>query len=872
MKVNEIRELYLNFFEKKDHLRAPSASLVPDGSDKSLLLINSGMAPLKPFFVGVQKPPKERLVNCQKCIRTADIENVGQTARHGTFFEMLGNFSFNDYFKKEAIAYALEFCLDVLKLQKEKIFVSVYKDDDEAYDIWHKQEGIPTDRIVRLGKEDNFWEVGTGPCGPCSELYYDMGEQVGCGSDNCAPGCDCDRFLEFWNLVFTQFNKQDDGTYTELGRVNIDTGMGLERMAVIMQGAASIFDIDTINAIKNKVCEMVGKKYGENHATDVSLRIIIDHIRSITFMIGDGVLPSSEGRGYVLRRLLRRAVRHGRQLGVQKEFLQEIADTTIDGTKQAYPELAQKREHIKTTISREENNFRKTLEQGMELIEDIVKTAKAQNKTIISGEDVFKMYDTFGFPKELMAEILHENGMEIDEQGYKEQMEKQKQRARSARGETGFLGNDDTTHNNLAGYETVFVGYEELTTTAKILTMSQNGDIVETTTPNQGIVFVVLDKTCIFAQSGGQKSDIGTIETENAVAEVTQCHKVPNGTTVHIAEIKKGILKTGDTVKVFANTNHRYNIIRNHTATHLLHSMLRSICGEHITQSGAEKTELKLRFDFNHPSPVSNEEIACIENNINRIILEDINVETAEMPKDKAIEMGATALFGEKYQDTVRVVKIGGYSMELCGGIHVTNTARIGMFKIISESGIAQGVRRIEAVTGTNTFAYMDTKENAVKKIADILKTPQDNIFAKAESLLQENKELKSQLASVTDKLNAASIEKTLDKAEEINGKNVFIARMDQKTQNDLRSMSDQLKDKLKSCAVILVGAHNNSVQIVVTATDDIVKQGFDAGNIAKQLAIATGGNGGGRKNMAQAQGKDISKIEQALTLAREIV
>ncbi|MCL1994777.1 MAG: alanine--tRNA ligase [Defluviitaleaceae bacterium] len=872
MKVNDIRELYLNFFEKKNHLRMKSASLVPH-NDNSLLLINSGMAPLKPFFVGAQVPPRVRVTTCQKCIRTGDIENVGQTARHGTFFEMLGNFSFNDYFKEEAILYGYEFCTEVLKLPPEKIFVSIYQDDDEAHDIWHKQVGIPLEKIVRLGKDDNFWEVGLGPCGPCSELYYDRGEEYGCGQKPCAPGCDCDRFLEFWNLVFTQFNKEEDGSYSKLDRVNIDTGMGLERMAVIMQNVDSIFDVDTVAAIKNKVCEISDKKYGENHKDNVSLRIITDHMRSVTFMISDGVLPGSEGRGYVLRRLLRRAVRHGRQLGIAREFLKEVAAVVIEGSKQGYPELEEKRDHILTVVSREESNFRKTLEQGMGLMEKLIQTAKSQNNATISGEDAFKMYDTFGFPKELMEEILDEQGLKIDDDAYKTHMENQKQRARAAREATNFLGNKDSIYNDfsLTAFQTNFVGYDNNTATGKVLAIVQNNESVKVATEGQE-VGIITDTTPIYPESGGQKGDMGTLKTPIANVEIFDCKKLPNGVVVHFGLITAGELQTGDQATIELNEANRLAITRNHTATHLLHSVLRNVLGSHVTQSGAEKSPTKLRFDFSHFHPIKDSEIAQIEDLVNEKILDGLPIEISQKPIDIARKEGAIALFGEKYDDIVRVVNIPGFSMELCGGTHVENTANIGLFKIISEGGIAQGVRRIEAVTGQNALAHIKSREAVIKEVASILKAPQDTIVAKTKALAQENKELKSQLESVTDKLNAASIEKLLNKVTVINGKNVFIARIDNSPQNALRSMGDQVKNQLKSCAVVLMGAEGGVVQIVVMATDDIVKQGFNAGAIAKKLATATGGSGGGRPNMATAQGKDITKLDDALEMAREMI
>ena len=874
MKVNQLRELYLNYFERQNHLRQKSASLIPY-NDNSLLIINSGMAPLKPYFVGLETPPKNRMATCQKCIRTGDIENVGKTARHGTFFEMLGNFSFNDYFKVEAIQYAWEFCTKELSLQPEKIYITVYEEDDEAYDIWQQKIGIPTERMVRLGKDDNFWEVGVGPCGPCSELYYDRGEKYGCGSENCKPGCDCDRFMEFWNLVFTQFNKEEDGSYSKLARVNIDTGMGLERMAVIMQGVDSIFDVDTVANVRNKVCGIAGLTYGtygKSQNTDISVRKITDHLRSITFMLADGIMPSNEGRGYVLRRLLRVAVRHGRKLGISGYFLEKVAVIVIGDSQDAYPELFEKREHILKILNIEETNFHKTLDTGNQLIENLISDAKLAGRTVISGEDSFKMYDTFGFPIELMQEIVEEEGLTIDILGYEQEMQAQKDRGRNAREDSNYLGNDSGIFVQLGDIETDFIGYDASETFADVLKIVKNNEFVEKATEGDEVA-IILSKTPMYPESGGQIGDIGKLCNSMGVLIITDTKKIA-GKIVQFGVVETGELAVGTEVSITHLLEERKAVSRNHTATHLLHAALRSVLGTHVSQAGAEKTREKLRFDFSHTQAVTAEELQRIEDMVNEKILEDLPVIIEEKQIDDAKAEGAMALFGEKYDDIVRVVRIGekeAFSIELCGGTHMKNTAAIGLFKITSEGGIAQGIRRIEAITGHNAFDYVKEKEKTLNQVASILKTTGD-IATKANNLVSENKDLKKQLESLNAKLQAGKITEMLDQAQEINGKKVFIARIDNTDQNNMKAMGDTLKEKLGNCVVVLIGANEGTVPITVVVSDDYVKSGIKAGDIAKQLAQLTGGNGGGRPNMATAQGKDIGKIEEAMELAKTLV
>ncbi|MCL2611192.1 MAG: alanine--tRNA ligase [Defluviitaleaceae bacterium] len=830
MKLNDIREAYLSFFEKKLHTRIASASLIPQ-NDKSLLIINSGMAPLKPYFIGKETPPNVRLASCQKCIRTGDIENVGKTQRHGTFFEMLGNFSFGEYFKKEATAWALEFCLDVLKLPKEALYFSIYEEDEETSKIW-EELGVPKEHIVRLGKEDNFWEVGTGPCGPCSELYYDRGEKYGCGSESCAPGCECDRFLEFWNLVFTQFNKEEDGSYTELSSKNIDTGMGLERMAVIMQNVSSIFDVDTMQNIISEIEKLSGKKYGVSEETDVSIRIITDHIRSITFMLSDGILPSNEGRGYVLRRLLRRAVRHGKKIGIDGLFLEKLAATNMKNNEIAYPEMIEKKSMICKYINIEEEAFNKTVNQGFAMLDQLFLKGE------ISGEDAFKMYDTYGFPIELLVEVCEEKGINVDIKDYEKHMQAQKERARNARITSSFLEGDIFENIPATQFEN-----DEKLLDAKILKVIEEKSKVK----------IILDKTPFFAESGGQVGDRGLIYTENAKAIVETT--VKNGDKiVHISSILEGTLTEGEKAKAVVNGGNRADVTRNHTATHLLHYALRKVLGEEVSQAGSEVSDYKIRFDFNYFNALTAEQIMEIETIVKNLISEAIPVVIEEKSLDEAKKQGAIALFGEKYENIVRVVKVGP-SMELCGGTHLTNTCEISEFKIISESSIASGIRRIEALTSLYTVSARGEKLELEAKMA---------------GFKEEIREKNQKIEILENKLNEQKYLPSLIKsAIDINGNQAVLARIDDITQTSMLFLAEKVKESLQSSTIALIGASEKKVNIVVLVTEDLVKKGVNAGNIAREMAKITGGGGGGKPMKATAGGKDIEKIKDALELAK---
>ncbi|MCL1925232.1 MAG: alanine--tRNA ligase [Defluviitaleaceae bacterium] len=863
MNLNEIREAYLSFFEKKLHTRMPSASLIPQ-NDKSLLIINSGMAPLKPYFIGKETPPNLRLTTCQKCIRTGDIENVGKTQRHGTFFEMLGNFSFGEYFKKEATAWALEFCLEVLKLPKDSIYFSIYEEDEETALIWESL-GIPKEKIVRLGKDDNFWEVGTGPCGPCSELYYDRGKKYGCGSDTCAPGCDCDRFLEFWNLVFTQFNKEENGTYSDLSNKNIDTGMGLERMAVIMQEVSSIFDVDTMQNIISKITELSNQKYNEHEQKDISIRIITDHIRSITFMLSDGILPSNEGRGYVLRRLLRRAVRHGKKLGIKGDFLEKVSAVVVENSKTAYPELEQKQNIIFKYLNIEEEAFNKTIDQGLLMIEKL--TSEKENevtKKAISGEDAFKMYDTYGFPLELLTEIAEEKGFSVDKDSYERHMQAQRERARNARSASNFLEGD--IFENIQATE--FLGYNNFKLEATVLHVSKDEK-------NEKNIKIILNKTPFYAESGGQIGDSGLIisntGSNNATIEITKTVK-SGDKIIHIGTLLKGELKAGDLVTAEVYQSERKKISRNHTAAHLLHKALKDVLGEDANQAGSEVSSKKLRFDFTHFEAVTAEQLEKIENIVNRLILQAHPVIIEEKPIEEAKKEGAIALFGEKYGDFVRVVKMGA-SIELCGGTHLTNTSEVCMFKIISESSIAQGVRRIEAISGLEVVDYTREKEAKLKEIENTLKASGDNALKKINTLLEENKTLAEKAFNFECRFNMERYySKLVSSKIEINETPAIIYRIDGISSDIMLFLADIICKEWESLVAILIGDCEGKVNIVVTATSDLVKKGINAGNIAREMSKATGGGGGGKPNRAIAGGKDTTKIDESLELARDLL
>ncbi len=870
--VNEIREAFLQFFESKDHLRLPSFSLVPH-NDNSLLLINSGMAPMKAYFTGQEIPPSKRVTTCQKCIRTGDIDNVGKTARHGTFFEMLGDFSFGDYFKNEIVPWSWEFVTKVLEIPEDKLYVTIYEEDDETGKIWHDVVGLPWERIVKLGKADNFWEHGTGPCGPCTEIYYDRGEEYGCDSPTCGVGCDCDRYMEFWNLVLTQFNAEEDGTYTELAQKNVDTGMGLERMATIMQGVDSIFDVDTVKSIRDAVCAKAGVTYGTDHKTDVSVRVITDHIRSVTMMTADGVLPSNEGRGYVLRRLLRRAARHGKLLGIDGEFLAELSKSVIACSGEAYPELVEKQDYIFKILSIEENSFYKTIDNGMEILKADIAEMKAANTKVMSGEKAFRLYDTYGFPVDLTKEILSEEGMDIDEAGFAEEMKQQKERARSARAKSNYMGAADTVYNELpVELETKFAGYDIYdVANAKIVALVANDKIATQAEAGDGVA-VLLDRTPFYAESGGQVGDHGTIKTETGTVQITNCVKVVGGKIAHLGEVTEGTILEGQTACASIDETLRMASARNHSATHLLHKALRTVLGSHVEQAGSYVSADRLRFDFTHFAALTPDELKEVERLVNDAIFTSYTVHAEEMSMDEARNMGAMALFGEKYGDVVRVVDMGGYSIELCGGAHLKNTAQVGSFKIISENGVAAGVRRIEALTGQEALRHYQAQEEEIKAVCRMVKSTPDKLLARLEQILAEQKETAKELEKLKAKMAGGAADEILNNKTEIGGVGVLAAEVKDADANALRTMGDQLKQKLGSGVIVLASGKDGKVNLVVMATDDVVKKGVHAGNIIKAAAAVCGGGGGGRPNMAQAGGKDASKIAQALEEAKTVI
>lgn len=870
--VNEIRKKYLDFFQEKGHLKMNSFSLVPQ-NDKSLLLINSGMAPLKPFFTGQQIPPNKRVTTCQKCIRTGDIENVGKTARHGTFFEMLGNFSFGDYFKEEAIPWAWEFFTRVLQLPEDRLYVSVYQDDDEAFEIWNKKVGIPEKKIVCLGKEDNFWEHGTGPCGPCSEIYFDKGEQYGCDNPNCYVGCDCDRYMEIWNLVFTQFNREEDGTYSNLANPNIDTGMGLERIATVMQGVNSIFDVDTIKAIRDKVCELSNTKYGEDKKKDISIRVITDHIRSVTFMTADGVLPSNEGRGYVLRRLLRRAARHGKILGINDLFLTDLSKIVIETSKDAYPELEEKKDYINKILTVEEERFYATIDTGMELLKQKISELKSSNTKKLKGEDAFKLYDTYGFPFDLMKEILEEENMTIDEESFLKEMENQKNKARSAREEDTYMGAEETIFHKLdPAMKSEFLGYDSNNLKdSKVLAIVCEENIVDTAKEGDKIVIVV-DKTPFYAEMGGQVGDKGTIQNDNVLIEISDCTNFGGNKILHHGIVKKGQVRVNDSVILKIDEDERLSIARNHTATHILHKALKEILGNHIEQAGSLVSKNRLRFDFTHFEALTKEDLSKIEKAVNSHILKGLDVCIKETDIETAKREGATALFGEKYGDIVRVINIGGYSIELCGGTHLKNSAQIGSFKIVSESGVAAGVRRIEAVTGFGALDFYDERENIILNICENLKANPKNVVAKSLSITEENRKLLKEIESLKSKLSSGLLDEILNQKETINGVDVLLTKVSNMDMDTLRNMGDKIKEKLSDYAILLASDNDGKVNFIAMCSDSVIKANIKAGDIVKTAATICGGGGGGRPNMAQAGGKDPSKIDEAIKCALDFI
>ena len=869
--LNELREKYLSFFESKGHLRLPSFSLVPQG-DKSLLLINAGMAPLKKYFTGELTPPRTRVTTCQKCIRTPDIERVGITARHGTFFEMLGNFSFGDYFKHEATAWAWEFCTKVLEMPADKIYISVYQDDDEAYDIWTKELGVSPDHMVRLGKEDNFWEHGAGPRGPCSELYFDRGEKYGCGSPTCGVGCDCDRYVEFWNLVFTQFDNDGNNNYTRLKSCNIDTGMGLERLACIMQGVDNLFEVDTVQNIMKHIMQIAGVKYHEDEKKDVSLRVITDHIRSTTFMIGDGVMPSNEGRGYVLRRLLRRAARHGRLLGIDGTFLYKVCETVIKENATAYPNLVEKHDLIVKVIKAEEESFNKTIDTGLNLLENII--AQSDSK-VLSGADAFKLQDTFGFPIDLTKELLEERGMSVDIDEYDRLYAQSRAAARAARKDAGAQAWKDSNVSFKDVGATEFVGYTDYSCDAEIKAIVTNGERDEFATADSEVV-VVLDKTPFYGESGGQAGDTGVIKTDNATLEVTATGKTPDGVVLHIARFISGdSIALGDKVHAQIDVEKREATRRNHTAAHLLQAALRKHLGSHVEQAGQLVNSEEMRFDFTHFSALSGDELKAIEREVNEVILKGIPVETREMPIEEAKKLGAMALFGEKYGDVVRVVSAGDFSVELCGGTHADNTAKLGLFKIVSESSVAAGIRRITAVTGFGVLKHIENDERIMQSAAAAMKLGNvAELDKRAATLAAEVKAKDRELAELRSEISALKAGSLMDSARQVGGVRLITAEVEVSNPGELRSMCDTARDNGADIVAVFAGVNKEkgTLNFACVCGADAIKLGAHAGNIVRETAKIAGGSGGGKPDSAMAGAKDTSKANEALAAVDSIV
>lgn len=830
------------------------------------------MAPLKNYFSGVEVPPSVRMCTSQKCIRTGDIENVGITARHATFFEMMGNFSFGDYFKRESIKWGWEFVTEWLNIPEDKIWVTVYEEDDDSYDIWAKEMNFPEERMVRLGKDDNFWEIGTGPCGPCSEIYFDRGEEYGCDNPDCKPGCDCDRYLEFWNHVFTQFDRDEEGNYSLLENKNIDTGMGLERMGCIMQGVDTIFEVDTIKSILEAVEKLTGVKYGENPKNDISIRIITDHIRAVTFLVSDGVLPSNEGRGYVLRRLLRRAARHGKLLGVKELFLQKLIDEVIKVNDKAYPVLVEKESYIKKVVGIEEEKFNETIDQGTEILNSYIEVLKNEGKTVLSGQEAFKLYDTYGFPIDLTKEILEEEHLSVDEEAFNEEMEKQKERARNARGNMdGESWKEDPLSKLESTVDSTFNGYSEIYGEGTIEAIVKDDELVQSAEEGDK-VSIVLDNTTFYPEGGGQVGDCGLITNENLVLEVLNTKKGANNSIKHIGIIKSGRISNGDKVKTLVDRETRMSAARNHSATHLLHKALREVLGEHVNQAGSLVTPERLRFDITHFEAISNEELKVIEEKVNNVILSSLDIKCDIMNIKEAKEKGATALFGEKYGDEVRVVSMGDYSTELCGGTHLTNTSQVGMFKILSEGGVAAGVRRIEAITGKAVYEYLKERDGIISEVCVNLKSKEDNLIQRISSLLEENKNLSKELHDMKAKMSLQSVDSIFDSKVEVNGVNLITNKFEGMDMDTLRETADNLRDKLGSGVVVLANVVDDKVNFVVTATKDVLDKGIHSGNIVREVAKIAGGKGGGRPNMAQAGASDVSKVDQALSYASEVI
>ena len=866
--LNELREKFLSFFESKGHMRLPSFSLIPK-DDNSLLLINSGMAPMKKYFTGEVTPPSKRVTTCQKCIRTPDIERVGITARHGTFFEMLGNFSFGDYFKHEATAWAWEFCTKVLELPVDKLWVTIYQDDDEAFDIWTKEVGVAPERIVRMGKEDNFWEHGSGPCGPCSEIYFDRGEKYGCGKPDCGVGCECDRYVEFWNVVFSQFDSDGKGNYPPMEHPNIDTGMGLERLACIMQGVDNLFLVDTVQNIMKHICRIAGIQYGEDEKKDISLRVITDHIRSTTFMIGDGVMPSNEGRGYVLRRLLRRAARHGRLLGINHTFLADVANTVIDENKNAYPELDEKRAMITKLIHVEEESFAKTIDQGMQMLNSLI---DKDFNACLSGEDAFRLNDTYGFPLDLTKEIVAERGMTVDEERFHQLMQEQRERARNARKNAGadaWAGENDV----LADVPpTEFLGYEKSQTEATVLAILKDGERVDHATAGDEIA-LVLDRTTFYAESGGQVGDVGPISSADALIAIDNTTKNHAKNFIHHGIINAGTISVGDRVQTEGDPENHRAIMRNHTAAHLLQAALRTVLGDHVEQAGQLVDEKYVRFDFTHFAALTPEELHRVETIVNGVILSGTPVECREMPIEEAKKLGAMALFGEKYGSIVRVVSVGDFSKEFCGGTHVDNTGKIGLFKILSESSVAAGVRRIEAVTGLNALQYLNDTLAQLGAVASALKvTSVSGLAQRAEQMTAELKEKDREIESLNAKMADMRINGLFEGAKDINGVRVITALFSATPSNALRTMCDKIRDNAPNVVAVLAATQDGKANIAVAVGKEAQQKGLNAGKIVREVAKVAGGNGGGKAEFAMAGAKDLTKLDEALAAAEGVV
>ena len=867
--LNELREMYLSFFESKGHLRLPSFPLVPQ-HDKSILLINAGMTPMKPYFTGEEEPPRHRVCTCQKCIRTGDIENIGKTARHGTYFEMLGNFSFGDYFKHEALAWCWEFLTKVVGLDENRLYPSIYENDEEAFDIWTKEIGVPAEKISRFGKEDNFWEHGSGPCGPCSEVYYDRGEKYGCGKPDCKVGCDCDRYIEIWNNVFSQFDNDGKGNYTELKQKNIDTGMGLERLAVVCQDVDSLFDVDTVMNITNKVTELTGASYGKSHKMDVSLRVITDHIRASTFLICDGVLPSNEGRGYVLRRLLRRAARHGKLLGVDKPFLYAVVDTVVHENEGQYPELCEKQSYITKVILTEEENFCKTIDGGMKIFSEMLAGHKGKGETCFSGADAFKLYDTYGFPIDLTAEMVAEQGMTVDEEEFAKQMKEQKQRAREARKALGDLGWAGVEFGKEVP-ESKFIGYDRLSAQGKVTAIVSNEELCGSVSEGMEAI-VVLDQTPMYAEMGGQIGDTGGLEADGFAFEVTDVQKNKGGKYMHYGKVLCGTLSLGDTVTATVEAERRRAICRAHTATHLLQTALTRTLGEHCHQAGSLVEPDHLRFDFTHFSALTPEELTKISADVMEMILKGEDVQTLVLPIEEAKKLGATALFGEKYGDTVRVVKMGDDSLEFCGGTHLDNTAKVGPFRIMSEASVASGVRRIEAFTGKRVMEQMEQFNRVILTAAGELKTTPKELLQRAHNVMGEMKELRQNLERMKDRLLSGEIDRVLFSAKNVGGLKVLTALKNDVSAGDLRKMGDQIRDRDPDAVAVLASCCGEKISILAVCGKNAVEKGIKAGALVKEVCAQCGGSGGGKPDSAMGGGKDALKLDDALALVDDFV